>query len=202
MEETLQTVNHQSTRLKSDLRVSQQERDSLKHEVALLHKQLQNAVDKVRFLFLYSKVKDKLRAEQTDLLPLLISEPYFGDGPALKRSAESQQEAVQRWDVSADGAGAAATEARKRETSSRSVQHQRRPHPVQRKSELSTTEKWQAFKSCCFLFFSSFFFSVMWVFFSVFAGPSAWCYHTLPEAAQTSESVLSDEGLGTGKLLS
>lgn len=96
MEENLQTVNHQSTRLKSDLRVSQQERDSLKHEVALLHKQLQNAVDKVRFLFLYSKVKDKLRAEQTDLLPLLISEPYFGDGPALKRSAESQQEAVQR----------------------------------------------------------------------------------------------------------
>lgn len=65
MEETLQTVNHQSTRLKSDLRVLQQERDSLKHEVALLHKQLQNAIDKVRFLFLYSKVKDKLRAEQT-----------------------------------------------------------------------------------------------------------------------------------------
>lgn len=57
MEETLQTVNHQSARLKSDLRVSQQERDSLKHEVALLHKQLQNAIDKVRFLFLYSKVK-------------------------------------------------------------------------------------------------------------------------------------------------
>uniref|UniRef100_A0AAX7UDU2 EF-hand domain-containing protein n=1 Tax=Astatotilapia calliptera TaxID=8154 RepID=A0AAX7UDU2_ASTCA len=50
MEETLQTVNHQSTRLKSDLRVSQQERDSLKHEVALLHKQLQNAVDKNRIL--------------------------------------------------------------------------------------------------------------------------------------------------------
>lgn len=50
MEETLQTVNHQSTRLKSDLRVSQQERDSLKHEVALLHKQLQNAIDKNRIL--------------------------------------------------------------------------------------------------------------------------------------------------------
>ncbi|XP_025756545.1 ninein isoform X3 [Oreochromis niloticus] len=50
MEETLQTVNHQSARLKSDLRVSQQERDSLKHEVALLHKQLQNAIDKNRVL--------------------------------------------------------------------------------------------------------------------------------------------------------
>lgn len=50
MEETLQTVNHQSTRLKSDLRVSQQERDSLKHELALLHKQLQNAMDKNHIL--------------------------------------------------------------------------------------------------------------------------------------------------------
>ncbi|XP_039459421.1 ninein isoform X2 [Oreochromis aureus] len=50
MEETLQTVNHQSARLKSDLHVSQQERDSLKHEVALLHKQLQNAIDKNRVL--------------------------------------------------------------------------------------------------------------------------------------------------------
>lgn len=151
MEETLQTVNHQSARLKSDLRVSQQERDSLKHEVALLHKQLQNAIDKVRFLFLYSKVKAQAEGRtDCDLLPLLISEPCFGDCPALERSAESQQEAVQRWDVSADGAGAAATEARKRETSSWNVQHQRRPPPVQRKSEPSATEKWQAFKSWFF----------------------------------------------------
>ncbi|XP_026154680.1 ninein isoform X2 [Mastacembelus armatus] len=45
-EETLQAVNHQSARLKTDLRVLQQDRDSLKHEVAVLHKQLQNANDK------------------------------------------------------------------------------------------------------------------------------------------------------------
>lgn len=49
MEETLQAVNHQSVRLKSDLRVLQQERDSLKHDVAVLHKQLQNVNDRVRF---------------------------------------------------------------------------------------------------------------------------------------------------------
>lgn len=48
MDETLQAVNHQSVRLKTDIRVLQKERDSLKHEVAVLHKQLQNANDKVR----------------------------------------------------------------------------------------------------------------------------------------------------------
>lgn len=49
MDETLQAVNHQSARLKSDLRVSQQERDSLQHEVDVVHKKLQNVNDKVRF---------------------------------------------------------------------------------------------------------------------------------------------------------
>lgn len=47
MDETLQAVNHQSAQLKSDLRVVQQERESFKREVAVLHKQLQNANDKV-----------------------------------------------------------------------------------------------------------------------------------------------------------
>ncbi|XP_029316300.1 ninein [Cottoperca gobio] len=46
VDETLQAVNHQSARLKSELRVLQQERDSLKHEVTVLHKQLQNVNDK------------------------------------------------------------------------------------------------------------------------------------------------------------
>ncbi|KAM7376251.1 hypothetical protein PAMP_005994 [Pampus punctatissimus] len=46
VDDTLQTVNNQSARLKSDVRVLQQERDSLKHDVAVLHKQLQNANDK------------------------------------------------------------------------------------------------------------------------------------------------------------
>ncbi|XP_071354505.1 ninein isoform X4 [Trachinotus anak] len=46
VDETLQAVNHQSARLKTDFRVLQKERDSLKHEVAVLHKQLQNAIDK------------------------------------------------------------------------------------------------------------------------------------------------------------
>uniref|UniRef100_A0A3Q1C6X3 EF-hand domain-containing protein n=2 Tax=Amphiprion ocellaris TaxID=80972 RepID=A0A3Q1C6X3_AMPOC len=49
-DETLQAVNHQSARLKSDLRVLQQEKDSLKREVAVLHKQLQNTNDKNHIL--------------------------------------------------------------------------------------------------------------------------------------------------------
>ncbi|KAM9707608.1 uncharacterized protein nin isoform 3-T3 [Menidia menidia] len=50
VDESFSAVNRQSTRLKSDLRVLQQERDSLKHEVAVLHKQLQNANDKNHIL--------------------------------------------------------------------------------------------------------------------------------------------------------
>uniref|UniRef100_A0A3Q1F6M5 Ninein (GSK3B interacting protein) n=1 Tax=Acanthochromis polyacanthus TaxID=80966 RepID=A0A3Q1F6M5_9TELE len=49
-DETLQAVNHQSARLKSDLRVLQQDKDSLKHEVAVLHKQLQNMNEKNQIL--------------------------------------------------------------------------------------------------------------------------------------------------------
>ncbi|XP_047466169.1 ninein isoform X7 [Mugil cephalus] len=46
VDDSLQGVSRQNARLKSDLRVVQQERDSLKHEVTVLHKQLQNANDK------------------------------------------------------------------------------------------------------------------------------------------------------------
>ncbi|XP_062379508.1 ninein isoform X2 [Sardina pilchardus] len=50
LESTLQMVNLQTSRLKSDLRVTQQERDSLKQEVMSLHQKLQNANDKVQLL--------------------------------------------------------------------------------------------------------------------------------------------------------
>lgn len=51
LEDTLQNVNLQMSRIKSDLRVTQQEKEALKQEVMSLHKQLQNAGDKVIFLF-------------------------------------------------------------------------------------------------------------------------------------------------------
>ncbi|XP_030069791.1 ninein isoform X2 [Microcaecilia unicolor] len=47
LEETLQCVNLQMSRLKSDLRVTQQEKEALKQEVMSLHKHLQNTKDKV-----------------------------------------------------------------------------------------------------------------------------------------------------------
>ncbi|XP_041928620.1 ninein isoform X2 [Alosa sapidissima] len=50
LESTLQMVNLQTSRLKSDLRVTQQERDTLKQEVMSLHQKLQNANDKVQLL--------------------------------------------------------------------------------------------------------------------------------------------------------
>ncbi|XP_036006809.1 ninein isoform X8 [Fundulus heteroclitus] len=49
-DESFKVVNRQNARLKSDLRAVQQEKDSLKHEVAVLHKQLQNANDKNHIL--------------------------------------------------------------------------------------------------------------------------------------------------------
>uniref|UniRef100_W5N1Z9 Ninein n=1 Tax=Lepisosteus oculatus TaxID=7918 RepID=W5N1Z9_LEPOC len=50
LDEALQTVNLQTARLKSDLRVTQQEKEALKQEVMSLHKQLQNANNKNQFL--------------------------------------------------------------------------------------------------------------------------------------------------------
>ncbi|XP_069884080.1 ninein isoform X2 [Dipodomys merriami] len=46
LEDTLQNVNLQMSRIKSDLRVTQQEKEALKQEVMSLHKQLQNSCDK------------------------------------------------------------------------------------------------------------------------------------------------------------
>ncbi|XP_036293076.1 ninein isoform X9 [Pipistrellus kuhlii] len=46
LEDTLQNVNLQMSRIKSDLRVTQQEKEALKQEVMSLRKQLQNAGDK------------------------------------------------------------------------------------------------------------------------------------------------------------
>ncbi|XP_049684968.1 ninein isoform X6 [Accipiter gentilis] len=46
LDETLQNTNLQMSRLKSDLRVMQQEKETLKQEVVSLHKQLQNANEK------------------------------------------------------------------------------------------------------------------------------------------------------------
>lgn len=50
LEDTLQNVNLQMSRIKADLRVTQQEKEALKQEVMSLHKRLQSAGDKVIFL--------------------------------------------------------------------------------------------------------------------------------------------------------
>ncbi|XP_029454205.1 ninein isoform X2 [Rhinatrema bivittatum] len=50
LDETLQNINLQMSRAKSDLRVSQQEKEALKQEVMTLHKHLQNAKDKNQVL--------------------------------------------------------------------------------------------------------------------------------------------------------
>ncbi|KAL6487020.1 hypothetical protein MHYP_G00036460 [Metynnis hypsauchen] len=50
LDSTLQGLTQQNARLKSDLRITQQERDALKQEVISLHKQLQNANEKCQLV--------------------------------------------------------------------------------------------------------------------------------------------------------
>lgn len=50
LEESLQSANLHLSRIKSDQRVTQQEKEALKQEVMSLHKQLQNAIDKNQVL--------------------------------------------------------------------------------------------------------------------------------------------------------
>ncbi|XP_069773156.1 ninein isoform X2 [Narcine bancroftii] len=50
LEESLQSSNFQTAKLKSDFRVAQQEKEALKKEVMLLHKQLQATKDKIQVL--------------------------------------------------------------------------------------------------------------------------------------------------------
>jgi len=51
LDETLQNNTLQMSRLRSDLRVAQQEKEALEQEVMSLHKQLQNANEKVTDLY-------------------------------------------------------------------------------------------------------------------------------------------------------
>ena len=68
VDETCQAVNHQSSRLKADVRVLQKERDSLKREVTVLHKRLQNSNDKVRCFPSWSL---------NTLISMQVSSPYL-----------------------------------------------------------------------------------------------------------------------------
>lgn len=47
LEDVLQNVNLQMAEIESDLQVTRQEKEALKQEVMSLHRQLQNAIDKV-----------------------------------------------------------------------------------------------------------------------------------------------------------
>lgn len=57
LEDTLQNVNLQMSQIKSDLRVTQKEKEALKQEVMSLCKQLQNADDKVIFLLRFNFIQ-------------------------------------------------------------------------------------------------------------------------------------------------
>lgn len=51
LEDILKNVNLQMAQIESDLQVTRQEKEALKQEVMSLHRQLQNAIDKVIAFF-------------------------------------------------------------------------------------------------------------------------------------------------------
>ncbi|KAM6273497.1 ninein isoform 2-T3 [Porphyrio hochstetteri] len=94
LDETLQNTNLQMSRLKSDLRVTQQEKEALKQEVMSLHKQLQNANEKSRVLALAvpsSGLQDKQRQLHWDELDQLTKQ----EQQLLRQENERLQREVQ-----------------------------------------------------------------------------------------------------------
>uniref|UniRef100_A0A8C8AB80 Ninein n=1 Tax=Otus sunia TaxID=257818 RepID=A0A8C8AB80_9STRI len=94
LDETLQNANLQMSRLKSDLRVTQQEKETLKQEVMSLHKQLQNANEKTRVLELAvpsSGLQDQQRQLDWDELDQLTKQ----EQQLLRQENERLQREVQ-----------------------------------------------------------------------------------------------------------
>ncbi|XP_009979226.1 PREDICTED: ninein, partial [Tauraco erythrolophus] len=94
LDETLQHTNLQMSRLKSDLRATQQEKETLKQELMSLHKQLQNANEKNRVLELAvpsSGLQDQQRQLHWDELEQLTKQ----EQQLLRQENERLQREVQ-----------------------------------------------------------------------------------------------------------
>uniref|UniRef100_A0A672K8M4 Ninein n=1 Tax=Sinocyclocheilus grahami TaxID=75366 RepID=A0A672K8M4_SINGR len=74
LDSSLQTVTQQNARLKSDLRITQQERDALKQEVISLHKQLQAANEKLLEVSVVSAGQQQGRRVWAELSELMEAE--------------------------------------------------------------------------------------------------------------------------------
>ncbi|XP_016151118.1 ninein-like isoform X2 [Sinocyclocheilus grahami] len=74
LDSSLQTVTQQNARLKSDLRITQQERDALKQEVISLHKQLQAANEKLLEVSVVSASQQQGRRVWAELSGLMEAE--------------------------------------------------------------------------------------------------------------------------------
>ncbi|XP_073776290.1 ninein isoform X3 [Danio rerio] len=76
LDSSLQTVTQQNARLKSDLRITQQERDALKQEVMSLHKQLQSANEKLLEVSVVSAGHQQGRRVWAELSGLMEAEHH------------------------------------------------------------------------------------------------------------------------------
>ncbi|XP_052007274.1 ninein-like isoform X1 [Xyrauchen texanus] len=74
LDSSLQTLTQQNARLKSDLRITQQERDALKQEVISLHKQMQSANEKLLKVSVVSAGQQQGRRVWAELSCLMEAE--------------------------------------------------------------------------------------------------------------------------------
>ncbi|XP_043112165.1 ninein [Puntigrus tetrazona] len=97
MDSSLQTVTQQNARLKSDLRITQQERDALKQEVISLHKQLQAANEKLLEVSVVSASQQQGRRVWAELSGLMEAEhaSLTEENQQLKRQISEMSSEVQ-----------------------------------------------------------------------------------------------------------
>ncbi|XP_057198171.1 ninein [Triplophysa rosa] len=98
LESSLQTLTQQNAHLKSDLRITQQERDALKQEVISLHKQMQSANEKLLEVSVVSAGQQQGRRLWAELSGLMEAEhaSLMDENQRLKRQMSEMNSELQR----------------------------------------------------------------------------------------------------------
>lgn len=97
LESSLQTLTQQNSHLKSDLRITQQERDALKQEVISLHKQLQSANEQLLEVSVVSAGQQQGRRIWAELSGLMEAEhaSLMDENQRLKRQMNEMSSDLQ-----------------------------------------------------------------------------------------------------------
>lgn len=194
-DENLQVVNRQTSRLMSDLVALQQERDSLKQDVSVLHKQLQHSNNKVRF-YLSAKQPYKNRKVTLDFLLRTLSWRWSCTQVVCRIRARSFAEKIRLslWGRSCSSWSRRTADFRPSCTASRATSSS----PEKRSADIFSRME----SKRTYLLPDHFVLLCCAVIGFCPAGPSAWCHGSVAEQTQAAESVLPSQSLRTGERLS